>query len=95
MFFMPPRVTTLEDEPGLLELRLLEKRLTAHIDRLDERVDRLLYSTRSPTEAEVGEMDVLCAAIAEARELLDEARHEAAVETMSRRLRRTRPKRWV
>ena len=95
MFFMPPRVTTLEDEPGLLELRLLEKRLTAHIDRLDARVDELLYKSRQPSEEDISEMDVLCAAIAEARELLDEARHEAAVETMSRRLRRARPKRWV
>ena len=92
---MPPRVSTLEDDPGLLELRLLEKRLTAHVERLDARVDELLYTTGSPTEAQVSEMDVLCAAIAEVRELLDDARHEAAVELMSRRLRRTRPKRWV
>ena len=80
--------------PGLYELRVLERSLRARIAGLDARVDDLLAIDGPPTDAEVGEVDVLCAAIAEARELLDEARAEAAAVTQHQRLRRATPRRW-
>ena len=46
--------------------------LEAHIDRMDRRVDELLLCARRPTADEILEVDVLCAAIAEIRELLAE-----------------------
>jgi low affinity Fe/Cu permease len=81
--------------PGVLQLRLLEKRLGADIARMDARVDELLLSSKAPTDDEITEVDVLCASIAEIRELLEEARCEAARETLARRARRARPRRWV
>jgi hypothetical protein len=81
--------------PGVLQLRLLEKRLEPQLARMDARVDELLMSRRAPSDAEVGELDVLLASIAEVRELLEEARAEAARETLARRARRARPRRWV
>ncbi len=81
--------------PGVLKLRLLARRLDDDLARMDARVDALLDIDGVPTDAQVAEMDVLCAAIGEVRELVDEARAEAARETMARRARRTRPRRWV
>lgn len=81
--------------PGVLQLRLLARRLDADLERMDARVDELLLSEGPPTDADVAEMDVLCAAIGEVRELLDEARSEAARETIARRARRNKPRRWV
>lgn len=81
--------------PGLFELRLLERRLRDRIAALDARVDELLSLGGPPSDTQVAEVDVLCAAIAEARELLDEARREAAREVQHRRSRRTRPRRWA
>ena len=81
--------------PGVLELRLLARRLEGDLARLDARVDEMLLCRRAPSDADVAEMDVLCAAIGEISELLDEARTEAARETMARRARRARPRRWV
>jgi hypothetical protein len=52
------------------QLRALEHRLEAHLDRMDARVDHLLFRHEPPSEAEVTEIDVLCAAINEVRELL-------------------------
>ena len=81
--------------PGVLQLRLLARRLDADLERMDKRVDELLLSDGPPSDADVSEMDVLCAAIGEVRELLDEARAEAARETIARRTRREQPRRWV
>ena len=81
--------------PGVLQLRLLARRLDADLERMDQRVDELLLSEGPPTDADVSEMDVLCAAIGEVRELVDEARSEAARETIARRAKRAQPRRWV
>ena len=83
------------ETPGVLQLRLLERRLGADIARMDARVDELLLCARRPTEDEIVEVDVLCAAIGEIRELLEEARADAARETLARRARRARPRRWL
>jgi hypothetical protein len=56
------------------DLVLLEQRLEAQIARMDARVDELLLCARTPTDDEILEVDVLCASIAEAAELLAEAR---------------------
>ena len=80
--------------PGLYELRVLERELRARIAELDARVDVLLVLDGPPTDAQVGEVDVLCAAIAEAVELLDEVRAEAAAVVHHQRLRRAAPRRW-
>jgi len=48
--------------------------LVSHVARMDRRVDRLLFSAQTPTAEQVAEIDILCAAIAEVRELLDEPR---------------------
>ena len=81
--------------PGVLQLRLLARRLDGDLERMDARVDELLLCASAPTDRDVAEMDVLCAAISEVRELLDEARSEAARETIARRARRTQPRRWT
>lgn len=90
-----PVVTPDLVSPGVLQLRLLARRLDGDLERMDARVDELLMSDGAPTAGDVAEMDVLCAAIGEVRELLDEARSEAARATMARRARRTQPRRWV
>ena len=81
--------------PGLYRLRVLERRLRTRIADLDARVDALLLLDGPPSDRQVAEVDVLCAAIAELRELLDEARREAAAEVQDRRTRRSRPRRWA
>ena len=81
--------------PGLYQLRVMDRQLRARIDELDARVDALLVLDGPPTDAQVGEVDVLCAAIAELRELRDEARHEAAEHVQRRHRRRSRPRRWA
>jgi hypothetical protein len=81
--------------PGVLQLRLLARRLDADLERMDKRVDELLLSEGPPSDEDVSEMDVLCAAIGEVRELLDEARSEAARETIARRAKRAQPRRWA
>lgn len=78
----------------MLQLRLLARRLDADLERMDKRVDELLLSEGPPSDEDVSEMDVLCAAIGEVRELLDEARAEAARETIARRAKRSQPRRW-
>jgi hypothetical protein len=90
-----PVVTPDLVSPGVLQLRLLARRLDGDLARMDARVDALLVNEGPPTDADVAEMDVLCAAIGEVRELLDEARSEAARETIARRARRAKPRRWV
>ncbi len=81
--------------PTLYELRVLDRGLRDRIARLDARVDELLMLDGPPTDDQIGEVDVLCAAIAEARELRDEVRREAAAEVQLRRLRRSSPRRWA
>ena len=80
--------------PSLFELRVLERRLRERVRELDLRVDDLLVLDGPPTASQVGQVDVLCAAIAEARELLDEVRREATAEVQDRRDRRVGPRRW-
>jgi hypothetical protein len=81
-------------KPGLFELRMLERRLRERVRELDLRVDEVLVLDGPPTGEQVARVDVLCAAIGEARELLDEVRREAAAEVQDRRARRARPRRW-
>ena len=90
-----PVVTPDLASPGVLQLRLLERRLEGDLARMDARVDELLFASTAPSAADVTEMDVLCAAIGEVRELLDEARSEAARETIARRAKRAQPRRWL
>jgi hypothetical protein len=99
---MTDRLLTIRDletatapRPGLYQLRVLERSLRARIDDLDARVDALLALDGPPTTRRVADVDVLCAAIAETRELLDEARREAARHVARRRERRLRPRRWA
>ena len=98
---MTDRILTLRDltspgpRPGLYQLRVLERGLRRRIAELDARVDALLALDEPPTDDQVAEVDVLCAAIAELRELLDEARVEAARDVQRRRARRTRRRRWA
>jgi len=92
---MVPVVTPDLASPGVLALRLLSRRLDDDLARLDARVDELLAAPGPPSNADIGEIDVLCAAIAEVRELQDEARAEAARAVIARRARRARPRRWV
>ncbi len=80
--------------PGLFDLRLLERRIETRLADLDARVDFLLALPGAPTDAQVAAVDVLCAAIAETQELLDEARRDAAGEARRRRERRQTPRRW-
>jgi hypothetical protein len=97
---MTDRVLTPDDllargqRPGLYQLRVLERTLRGRIAELDARVDELLSLDGPPTDDEVAQVDVLCAAIAEARELMDEARREAVAE-VHRRIRRDAPRRWA
>lgn len=97
---MTDRVLTPSDlhgsgpRPGLFQLRVLDRRLRGRIADLDARVDELLSLDGPPSDTHVAEVDVLCAAIAEVRELLDEARREAAREVEHRRIRRASPRRW-
>jgi hypothetical protein len=90
-----PVVTPDLASPSLLQLRLLSRRLDADLARMDARVNVLLRRPGPPSDADVAAIDVLCAAIAEVRELQLEARADAAGAVAARRERRTRPKRWV
>ena len=98
---MTDRLITLDDltrpgrPPGLFELRVLERSIRDRLARLDARVDRLLALEGPPTDDEVAEVDVLCAAIAELRELLDQARRDAAHDVQRRHARRTPRRRWA
>jgi hypothetical protein len=102
--FMTDRITTIRDltnpggpytGPGLYQLRVLERQLRARIAVLDRRVDGLLDFTGLPTDGQVAEVDVLCAAIAEQQELLEEARREATRHVERRRRRREPRRRWA
>lgn len=101
---MTDRLLTLHDltepararrRPELFHLRVLERDVRERIDRLDARVDRLLQFTGVPSTEDIAEIDVLCAAIAEAQELYDEVGIEAARHAARTHERRTRPRRWA
>jgi hypothetical protein len=101
---MTDRVTTLHDltnphrthgRPGLFQLRVLERELRGRVAELDDRVDGLLDFVGIPTEEHVAEVDVLCAAITEQQELLDEVRAEAARHLERSHERRSHPRRWA
>jgi hypothetical protein len=101
---MHDRLLTLRDltnptgrhpRPALYDVRVLERELTARIKVLDRKVDALLDFKGIPTVEQVGEVDILCAAIAEQEELLEEARREASRHVERHRSRRERPRRWA
>ena len=97
---MPSRVTTpatLEAPaifPGLLELRVMEARLTERLAELDARVDVALSELGARGEDGVTTVDVLCAAIAEVSELRDAARRDVSRERAARDARRAGVRRW-
>lgn len=80
---------------GLFELRVLERTLGRRLDALDARLQALAASGGSPTDRHVSDVDVLCAAILEAAELLDATRMQAAAEVQQRRGRRAAARRWA
>jgi hypothetical protein len=96
---MPDRVFTIREHgtpgpaPGLFELRVLERDLVRRIAAFDDRVDGLLRLDGGSFADAAGEIDVLCAAIAEAAELLEQARRQAAA-IERRPARRRRVRRW-
>jgi hypothetical protein len=101
---MPGRLTTYHDltdpshtygRPALFQLRVLERQLRGRIAELDGRVDGLLEFAGLPSDDQVAEVDVLCAAILEQQELLDEVRTEAARQLECSHERRSRPRRWA
>lgn len=81
---MTDRILTSADllEPqtraSLFDVRHAERALRARIDVFDARVDDLLELPGPPSDEHIAEVDVLCAAIAELGELLDELRGETA-----------------
>ncbi len=97
---MPSRVTTpaaLEAPaiyPGLVELRVIDARLTKRLAELDARVDAALSSLGSRGEDDVTAVDVLCAAIGEVSELRDAARRDVSRERAARDARRSGVRRW-
>ena len=101
---MPDRLTILRDltnphgthaRPGLFQLRVLERELRGRIADLDRRVDALLDFVGLPSDEQVAEVDVLCAAIMEQQELLTEVRAEAAQHLERSHHRRSHSRRWA
>ena len=101
---MSDRVTTLHDltnpsrthgRPSLFQLRVLERELRGRLADLDARVDGLLDFVGLPTDAQVAEVDVLCAAIMEQQELITEVRAEAAHHLERSQRRRSHPRHWA
>ena len=101
---MANRLTTLHDltnphrthgRPGLFQLRVLERELRGRVAGLDARVDGLLDFVGLPTDQQVAEVDVLCAAITEQQELLAEVRAEAARHLERSHERRSHTRRWA
>ena len=83
---------------GLIELTALEQRLRARLTELDHRVQHHLAVAGGFVEDDVTGVDVLCAAILEARELLAAVRRAQVGERerlATRRARRGDPRRWV
>ena len=83
---------------SLLELTTLEEQLRARLTELDARVQHHLALAGGFSDEDVSGVDVLCAAILEARELLGEVRRAKVGERerlAARRARRGAPRRWV
>ena len=80
--------------PGLLALRLLDRRLTDRLAELDARVDMLLHDATGFTQEDVTAVDVLCASIAEVAELREAARTDILRERAARKARRSGTRRW-
>ena len=83
---------------SLVELTELEQRLRERLIDLDRRVQHHLAVAGGFAEDDVSGVDVLCAAILEARELLGAVRRAQVSERERlavRRARRTTPRRWV
>jgi len=83
---------------SLAELTALEQRLRARLRDLDRRVQHHLAYAGGFTDEDVSGVDVLCAAILEARELLGAVRRAQVGERerlAERRERRARPRRWA
>jgi hypothetical protein len=97
---MPSRVitpATLESPalfPGVVELRMIEERLSERLAQLDARVDMLLAEPFPYTDDDITQVDVLCAAIAEVTELRDAARRDVFRERAARKARRSGIRRW-
>jgi hypothetical protein len=97
---MPDSVVTPETldsparRPGLVALRVIERRLSDRLAELDARVDALLYEPGPYTDDEVAAVDVLCAAIAEVSELREAARQDVLRARSSRKARRSGVRRW-
>jgi hypothetical protein len=84
-----------DERVGLFELAVLERRLQERLDALDARVQRHLSFAGGFTDDQVAGIDVLCAAIGEARELHAAVRRERHAERARRRDRRDATRRWV
>ncbi len=80
--------------PGVLQLRVLERRLDERLAELDARVDMLLDGANAVTEDDVTHVDVRCAAIAEVAELRAAARRDVVRERAARMARRSGARRW-
>ena len=97
---MPDSVITPETldspalRPGVLALRVIERRLDDRLAELDARVDVMLSEPGPYTDEEVATVDVLCAAIAEVSELREAARQDLLRERAARKARRSGVRRW-
>ena len=80
--------------PGVLALRVIERRLDERLAELDARVDMKLSEPGPYTEDDIASVDVLCAAIAEVTELREAARHDLLREQAARSARRSGIRRW-
>jgi len=81
--------------PPLFDLRVLERHLVGRLADMDARVDRLLDLGGPSFMEAAAQIDVLCAAIEEAQELLDETRDEMSRVHARREQRRRGLRRWV
>lgn len=97
---MPDSVITPESldspalRPGVVALRVIDRRLEERLAELDARVDMLLGAPGPYTDEEVTSVDVLCAAIAEISELREAARRDVIRERAARKARRSGVRRW-
>ena len=80
--------------PPLFDLRVLERHLEDRLADMDAHVDRLLDLGGPSFLEAAAELDVLCAAIEEAQELLDETRDEMSRVLDRRAERRRTRRRW-
>lgn len=97
---MPDSVITPETldspalRPGVLALRVIERRLEERLAELDARVDMLLSEAGPYTDEDVTNVDVLCAAIGEVSELREAVRRDLIRERAARKARRSGVRRW-